>query len=289
VCLLLTSRACCKALTSNAHASIICISPSGEYKIETKATDLYLSIIVPAYNEEHRLPQTLRSILSYVQARAYTAEVIVVDDGSTDRTASVVADLAATNPTIRLIRNEHYGKAYTVRTGVLAANGRLVLFTDADGATPIEEADKLLPLLEGEYDVAIASREGAGAVRYDEPPLRHFMGRIFNLIVRTLAVPDIRDTQCGFKAFRAEAARKLFGNMQLYSSPTRTVQGPMVTGFDVEILFLARKWHYRIAEVPVQWYYGEDSKVNRLKDSWRNLRDVLRVRWNDIRGRYRRG
>jgi dolichyl-phosphate beta-glucosyltransferase len=243
---------------------------------------------VPAYNEEQRLPRTLGGIVSFLQAQSYAAEIIVVDDGSEDNTADVVAEFAAEQPSIRLIRNEHRGKAFAVRTGMLAADGQYVLFTDADGATPIQEVDKLLlPLQEG-YDVAIGSREGVGARRYDEPPYRHLMGRVFNFLVRSVAVPGIQDTQCGFKAFRQEAARDLFQNMQLYGPDAARVQGAMLTGFDVEVLFLARKWGYRIAEVPIHWYYGEESKVNPIKDSWRNLRDVLRVRCNDLRGRYRR-
>jgi len=260
----------------------------GGAEIKDINSEPYLSIVVPAYNEERRLPQTLHSITSYLQTKNYTAEVIVVDDGSTDNTAAVVEGLAAKNPIIRLIRNEHRGKAYTVRTGMLAARGKYILFTDADGATPINEADKLLPYLEQGYDVAIASREGVGAKRYDEPWYRHMMGRVFNFIVRILAVPGIHDTQCGFKAFRCKAAHDLFRNMQLYTTQSGTIRGAMLTGFDVEILFLARKWGYTIAEVPVHWYYGTDSKVHPLKDSWRNLRDVLCVRWNDLQGKYQR-
>jgi dolichyl-phosphate beta-glucosyltransferase len=242
--------------------------------------------VVPAYNEEQRLPRTLGSVFSHLHDASYTAEVIVVDDGSSDGTAAAVETLSAAHPALRLIRNAHRGKAFAVRTGVLSSGGRYVLFMDADGATPIAEVDKLLPYLEDDYDVAIASREGLGARRYDEPSYRHLMGRVFNFVVRTLAVPGIQDTQCGFKALRCEAAHDLFANMQLYPEDAGPVQGAVVTAFDVEILFLARKWGYSIVEVPVHWYYGEESKVNPLKDSWRNLRDVVRVRWNDLRGRY---
>ncbi len=243
---------------------------------------------MPAYNEEQRLPGTLETVFSHLQGVSYEAEIVVVDDGSSDGTAAAVEALAAIHPLLRLIRNPHRGKAYAVRTGILSSSGQYVLFMDADGATPIGEVDKLLPYLEADYDVAIASREGLGAQRYDEPSYRHLMGRVFNLIVRTLAVPGVQDTQCGFKAFRREAAQNLFGNMQLYAEDAGPVRGAVVTAFDVEILFLARKWGYSIAEVPVHWYYGDESKVNPLKDSWRNLRDVIRVRWNDLRGRYQR-
>ncbi|UCC76859.1 MAG: glycosyltransferase family 2 protein [Anaerolineales bacterium] len=259
----------------------------GDGNIKETETGPYLSVVVPAYNEEQRLPQTLHNIMTFLRTKTYSAEIIVVDDGSADNTAQAVEEFAASQPIVKLIRNEHRGKAYAVRTGVLAAHGEHVLFTDADGATPIEEVDKLLPYLEGEHDVAIASREGLGARRYNEPAYRHLMGRAFNLIVRSVAVRGIQDTQCGFKAFRRKAAKDLFRNMQLYGDGTGAVRGAVVTAFDVEILFLAQKWGYAIAEVPVQWHYGADSKVNPLKDSWRNLRDVLRVRWNDLCGRYR--
>jgi glycosyltransferase involved in cell wall biosynthesis len=224
----------------------------------------------------------------FLQGRPYSSEIIVVDDGSTDGTADVVTRLAANNPFIRLIRNEHRGKAFTVRTGMLDAAGQYILFTDADGATPISEVDKLLRPLEAGCDVAIASREGVGARRFGEPWHRHLMGRVFNMIVRLFALPGIHDTQCGFKCFRRDAAQDLFRGMRLYSDSGGAVRGALLTGFDVEILFLARKWGYRIAEVPVSWYYGSESKVSPIKDSWRNLRDVLLVRWNDLMGRYRR-
>ncbi len=248
----------------------------------------YLSVIIPAYNEERRILTTLQDVADFLRTQPYSAEVLVVDDGSSDGTAPLVETFSETNPAFRLIRNEHHGKAYTVRTGVLAAVGEYVLFTDADGATPIAEVNKLLPLLEQGNDVVIGSREGLGAKRFNEPWHRHVMGRVFNAIVQLLAVPGIHDTQCGFKAFRQHASRDLFQNMQLYREGMGPVQGAMLTGFDVEILFMARKWGYRIAEVPVHWYYGEESKVSPLKDSWRNLRDVILVRCNDLQGRYRR-
>jgi len=260
----------------------------GDAKIIASHSEPFLSVVVPAYNEERRLPDTLSKITSFLHTQSYAAEVLVVDDGSADGTTSQVERFSAGEPMVRLIRNEHHGKAYTVRTGMLSASGQYVLFTDADGATPIAEIDKLLPLLQGEYDVAIASREGSGARRHSEPWFRHLMGRVFNLIVRLVAVPGIQDTQCGFKAFRRSAAHDLFEHLRLYGVGTGMAQGAVLTGFDVEVLFLARKWGYRIAEVPVQWYYGAESKVNPLRDSWRNLSDVLRVRWNDLRGQYKR-
>ena len=268
--------------------SVVAVAPQhpGESTIATPQGDLYLSIVLPCYNEQKRLPDTLRRVGEFLRSRPYSAEVVVVDDGSSDDTAALVEQAMRQDPSIRLIKNEHRGKAYAVRTGMLAAEGRYVLFTDADGATPITELDQLLALLEAGADVAIASREGAGARRIGEPWHRHVMGRVFNLIVRIVALPGIHDTQCGFKCFRREAARDLFSGMRLYGDQAGTVRGALLTGFGVEVLVLARKWGYRIAEAPVAWYYGSESNVNPLKDSWRNLRDVLLVRWNDLRGRY---
>jgi len=274
-----------------------CAAQRGESKIEQRLIKPYLSVVIPCYNEARRLPATLGKVTACLQTRDCDTEIIVVDDGSSDGTADLAEELAAKDvapapgrccgPILRVIRNEHRGKAFAVRTGMLAANGEFVLFSDADGATPIEEVDKLLLRLVEGYDVAIASREGLHAQRIGEPWHRHVMGRVFNLIVQVLALPGIHDTQCGFKAFRREAARALFGGMQLYgANDSGPVKGALLTGFDVEILFLARKWGYRIAEVPVQWYYGAESKVHPLKDSYRNFRDVVLVRWNDLRGRY---
>ncbi len=243
-------------------------------------------MVIPAYNEERRLPTTLEKVLSYLGQQSYAFELIVVDDGSEDDTVGVVETVMATAPSVRLIRNDHRGKAYTVRTGMLAARGRYVLFSDADLATPIEEAEKLVAQLEAGCDVAIGSREGLGARRYNEPWYRHLMGRVFNFVVRAVAVGGVQDTQCGFKAFRREVAHDLFQRVCLYGEDTGPVKGSMVTGFDVEIVFLARKRGYRIAEVPVEWHYGVNSKVNPVLDSVRMFKDVLQVRLNDLRGMY---
>ena len=237
-----------------------------------------LSIVVPAYNEERRLPETLPCIVDFVQAQDYAAEVIVVDDGSSDGTASVVEEIAADAPFVRLIKNEHRGKGFAVKTGALAAEGDFVFLCDADLSMPIEEVAKFLPpALEG-YDVAIGSREIEGARRYDEPGLRHLMGRVFNTLVRLLAVKGFQDTQAGFKCFAREAAREMF----FY----QTMDG---FGFDVEILFIAQKRGFRIVEVPINWYYMSNSRVSPVGDSVRMFREILQVRLNDWRGRYDEG
>ncbi len=212
--------------------------------------------------------------------------MLVVDDGSRDRTAEVVESVRATDPRIQLIRNDHRGKGYAVRTGMLRARGHILLFSDADLSTPIEETAKLLPWFEQGCDIVIGSREGAEARRIREPFYRHLMGRVFNLVVRLLTVRGIEDTQCGFKAFRDDVARDVFTRMRLYGEDARRIRDSMVTGFDVEVLFIGQKRGYRIKEVPVQWLYSSETKVNPLKDSWRNFRDVVLVRWNDLRGQY---
>lgn len=244
-------------------------------------------MVVPAYNEEHRLPPNLERILAYLGEQPYSSEVIVVDDGSTDSTAEAVRIIAETAPCVHLIENPHFGKGYTVRTGMLAARGEIVLFTDADLSTPIEEFSRLLPHFQQGYDIVIGSREGGGErQRVGEPFYRHVQGRIFNYIVQTIAVPGVQDTQCGFKAMRHDVAQDLFTRLRIHDGSAGPVKGSMVTGFDVELLFLAIKHGYSIKEVPVEWYYGRESKVNPLRDSWRLLRDVLLVRWNDMLGRY---
>jgi len=237
----------------------------------------FLSIVVPAYNEEARLPQTLPRIVDFLRAQDYAAELVVVDDGSTDGTCRIVEDIAATVPFVRLIRNEHRGKGYAVKTGGMAAAGDYIFLCDADLSMPIEEVARFLPPALEEYDVAIGSREVEGARRYDEPGLRHLMGRVFNTLVRLLAVRGFQDTQAGFKCFAREAAREMF--------PYQTMDG---FGFDVEILFIAQKRGFRIVEVPINWYYMSNSRVSPVSDSVRMFREILQVRMNDWRGLYDR-
>jgi dolichyl-phosphate beta-glucosyltransferase len=225
-------------------------------------------------------------VLEYLARQSYASEVIIVDDGSRDKTVDVVESFQATHPKLALIRNDHRGKGYAVRTGMLAARGHIILFSDADLSTPIEAIAELLPWFERGYGIVIGSREGSGAKRIKEPFYRHLMGRVFNLVVRLLTVRGIDDTQCGFKAFQDDVARDVFSRMKLYGENAERVTDSMVTGFDVEVLFIGQKSGYKIKELPVEWRYGNETKVNPLKDSWRNFRDVVLVRWNDLRGKY---
>jgi glycosyltransferase involved in cell wall biosynthesis len=187
---------------------------------------------------------------------------------------------------VRHLRLPHRGKAAAVRAGVEAARGAAIVFTDADLSTPIEYVDAARRLMLTDWDLVIGSREGTGARRVDEPFYRHFMGRMFNYLVQALLVRGIRDTQCGFKAFRFDVARDLFGRSQLYRGDGDEVRGPLVTGFDVELLFLARKFGYRLYQLPVTWHHVDGSKVRPGLDSLLMVRDIVRVRLNDARGRY---
>lgn len=246
----------------------------------------HLSLVIPAYNEAVRLPGTLSRVFGYLSRQDYDWEVIVVDDGSDDETAAIAGQFIRKNKGL-LIINEHLGKACAVRSGVLSAKGKYVAFTDADLSTPIQSLERLLDCLYSHCDVAIGSREVAGARRYGEPMTRHLIGRVFNMVQQVVAIPGISDTQCGFKGFRASAAREVFSRLSLYGPNTKRARGAMVTAFDVELLFIARKVGLRICEIPVEWHYATGSKVNPLRDSIRMLRDTLQVRLNDAHGLYK--
>ncbi len=237
-----------------------------------------LSIIIPALNEEGRLPDTLAQIERFLQAQPYSAQVLVVDNGSTDRTAQIAADFARSHPSFSLLRDPRRGKGLALRLGIRQASGEYRFICDADLSMPIEDVNRFLPpALEG-YDIAIASREAPGAVRYGEPAYRHWIGRVFNALVRALAVPHFQDTQCGFKCFRAPAADDLFGVQRLDGWT-----------FDVEVLFIGLRRGYRIVEVPIHWTYNAGSRVRPLRDSLTMLADLFRIRLNWRRGLYARG
>lgn len=239
-----------------------------------------LSVIIPAFNEEHRLPKALEHIHTYLQERTLTAEVIVVDDGSTDETAALVERARFAYPEVRLVPNHtNRGKGYSVRHGMLEARGEIALFTDADLATPVEEADKLLAAIRGEhYDGAIGSRGvDRGLIEVHESAFRELAGVVFNRLVRWVLGIGFCDTQCGFKAFRLGRARILFQQQ-------RTER----FGFDPEILFLAGRHGLRVAEIPVRWAHDPASKVSVGTDSVRMFCELLAIRWNAWMGRYPR-
>ncbi|MCY4510827.1 MAG: glycosyltransferase family 2 protein [Acidobacteria bacterium] len=239
-----------------------------------RETSPYLSIVIPVYNEENRIGDTLAKVAAYLAGQPYRAEVVVVDDGSTDATADIVRGAAAGSTGVRLLSIDHAGKGWAVRRGMLAAAGDYRLFCDADLSVPIEQIERLLPPIAPDVDIAIGSREAPGAVRPEEPWQRHLMGRIFNALVRRLVVADLGDTQCGFKCFKRGAVDDLFG--------LQTTGG---FAFDVEILYLARRQGLTIAEIGVDWHYGDRSKVNPARDSLLMTRDVLLMRCRHRGGR----
>ena len=237
----------------------------------------FLSVVIPAYNEEKRLPHTLEQVLAFLQAQTYTSEVLIVENGSQDRTLEIAQAFAKRIPALRVIHTAARGKGLAVQRGMLEAQGKYRFMCDADFSMPPNEINRFLPPALDNYDIAIASREAPGAVRYNEPAYRHFVGRGFNLLIRLLALPGLKDTQCGFKCFRDEVAEKLFRRQTL-------------TGwsFDVEILYIGRRYGFRTVEVPIPWYYNAESKINVLRDSLRMGVDLLTIRWNDWRGIYER-
>jgi len=227
----------------------------------------YLSIIIPAFNEAERLPETLKQIVAFIKAQSFITELIVVDNASSDATKEIVMEFCSRYPFLKYLHQAIRGKGAAVRTGILAAQGDNLLICDADLAVPIEEVGKFLSPEVKDSDIVIGSREAMGAMRYNEPFYRHLMGRVFNLIIRVLLLPGLYDTQCGFKCFRRDVARELFsaGRINGWS-------------FDVEVLYIARLKGYLIAEVPVKWYYGEKSKVSPVRDTWLMLKEVLEIR-----------
>lgn len=253
----------------------------------TPSAQPYLSLVIPAYNEASRIAHTLGVVTAYLAAQPYTWEVLVVDDGSGDATLSAARAASSGTSGVRVLANPHRGKANAVRTGVLSARGKVIGFTDADLSTPIETVEAVLRYVGDGFDVVIGSREGVGAHREGEPVHRHVMGRVFNAVVQLIALPGIQDSQCGFKFMRGCVAHSLFSDLLLYGAGSRPPAGPAVTGFDVELLYLARARGLRVAQTPVTWRYVHTERVDPLRDSGRLLRDVLHVRWNALRGRYR--
>ncbi|MGJ3240972.1 MAG: dolichyl-phosphate beta-glucosyltransferase [Anaerolineae bacterium] len=237
----------------------------------------FLSIVIPALNEEHRLPPTLARIDAYLSTQDYTYEVIVVDNGSTDDTRGAVKAFAQTHPYVRLIQLDERGKGRAVKAGMLDADGDYRFICDADLSMPIEEIAKFLPPNGEGVDVLIGSREGEGAQRIGEPEYRHLIGRVLNAIVKLTAVSEFEDTQCGFKMFTREVADDLFAVQQMNG-----------IGFDVELIFIALRRGYQIADVPITWYYDGDSRMRLFQDSLHILIEIWEIRQNWRRGVYER-
>ncbi len=234
----------------------------------------FLTVIIPAHNEESRLPRALGQVFAFLEKQDYSSEVVVVENGSTDHTLDVARDFAQRYPSLCILHEDLPGKGRAARRGALEAKGAYRFIADADFSMPVEQVSRFLPPV-NTFDIAIASREAPGAIRYEEPLYRHITGRVFNFLIRSLTLPGLQDTQCGFKCYRAEVAEDIFRYQTL-------------TGwsFDVELLVIAHRRGYSITEIGIPWTYNPGSKVNILRDSGRMFLDLLTIRRNASRGRY---
>lgn len=237
----------------------------------------FLSVIVPAYNEERRIGPTLEKLVGYLTSRPFEWEVLVVDNGSDDATAVVVESWASEVPHVRMESLPTAGKGLAVRHGMLQAEGELRFMCDADMSMPVEHIDDFLDRMADGYDIVIGSRQTEGARRFDEPLMRHLMGRVFNRVVRVVAVGGFEDTQCGFKMFRGELADEIF--------PLQRATG---FGFDVEVLFIAKQRGASILEMPIDWHHEPSSKISPVADSVRMVKDAVLTRWRGLIGAYRK-
>ncbi len=241
-----------------------------------QTADIHLSVVIPAFNEERRIGRTLEIVSAYLLAQQYRSELIVVNDGSADRTAEIVSACEYGMPIRLLVHERNQGKGASVRDGMLASRGAHVLFSDADLSTPIEEVGKFWSKFSDGADVVIGSRALPDSeILERQPKYREFMGRVFNVFVQSLAIRGISDTQCGFKAFTHNAAQTIFSRQRI-----------MGWGFDAELLFIARRHGLQIAQVPVRWINSRDSRINSIRDSYRMFAELLIIRKNGRRGFY---
>jgi len=244
----------------------------------------FLSVVIPAYNEEYNLRTgVMDSVYDYLLQQDYTWEILFVDDGSTDNTAKLAEDFAKKHSNFFVLKEPHRGKAGTVTAGVLKAKGEIILFTDTDQATPIDQVEKVLPKFKQGYDVVIGSRSG----REGAPLIRKIMAYGFSILRLLILRLPFKDTQCGFKAFSKEAAEEIFKRLEIFDSKNKSVGASVTAGFDLEILYIARKLRYKIAEVPVDWHHKEGTKVDPIKDSVEGLRGLIMVRINSLQGKYK--
>ncbi len=234
----------------------------------------FLSLIIPAHNEETRLPRALGQVFAFLEKQTYTSEVILVENGSSDSTLDVAREFARQYPALSVIHEDQAGKGRAVRIGMTQAHGEYRFIADTDFSMPVENINRFFPPV-CTCDITIASREAPGATRYDEPLYRHLTGRVYNFLIRSIVLPGLEDTQCGFKCFRAAVAEDIFRYQTL-------------TGwaFDVELLAIARRRGYIIKEIGIPWYYTPGSKVNILRDSSRMFLDLLTIRRNARKGQY---
>ena len=243
-----------------------------------------LSVVIPAYNEEGSIKKrSLEEVWSFLEKQKYDWEVIVVDDASTDKTLLLSQEFAKTHKAIKVLPESHRGKGGSVIAGMLKTTGDIVIFCDMDQATPINEFEKFIPKFEEGYDIVIGSRSG----RKGAPLIRKLMAYGFSLLRTIILRLPYKDTQCGFKAFKKEASEKIFSKMKIFSENSTANGAAVSAGFDLEVLYLARKLGFKVAEVPVKWHHKETERINPIKDSFEGLRDLLKVRLNALEGKYK--
>lgn len=242
-----------------------------------KDGEIFLSLVIPCYNEETVIEDTLRRVIEYLRGQEYSSEIIVIDDGSQDNTRKIVRNLTKEFEEIQILEGEvNKGKGFSVSKGLLHATGQVACFTDADLSTPIEEVEKLIKELNNGYDIAIGSRGlKESDIRKHQPWYRERMGKTFNLLIRWLVLAGIKDTQCGFKCFNKKIIPEIIGKQRVYGF-----------SFDVEMLYIAKKLGYKIKEVPIRWHNNPHSKVNPFTEPIKMLLDILRIKINDWKGKY---
>lgn len=241
-----------------------------------------LSVVIPAYNEERNLKKgVLDEVENYLEGKKLGYEVVIVDDGSTDETREIVKKYIF-KKNFRLIENSHGGKAMAIMTGMLESEGQVVLFTDMDQATPIDQLEKFLPKFEQDFDIVIGSRHG----RRGAPMVRKLAAWGFSVLRTVILGMPYDDTQCGFKAFNKKAVEKIIPKIKGEWGVLHFKGGAVNAGFDVELLYLAKKYNFKIAEVEVEWNYVDTERVQVIKDAAAAIYDMLRIRINDLLGKY---
>lgn len=246
--------------------------------------DMKLSIIIPAYNEEENIKRgCLADVAHYLKDKEYSWEVILVDDASTDKTLKELQSFSEKYPGFKVSAQPHRGKGGTVIAGMLKAKGEIVLFTDLDQATPLPEIEKFFPEFEKGSDIVIGVRSG----RKGAPLIRKVMALGFSILRTIILNLNYKDTQCGFKAFRQDPARAIFKKMKVYTEKTIAAGAAVTAGFDLEVLYIARKQGYKVAQVPVVWNHKDTERINPIKDSLEGLRDLIKVRINTLKGMYK--
>lgn len=246
--------------------------------------NIFLSVVIPAYNEEHNLRTgVLDGIYDYLKDQKYNWEVIIVDDASSDKSLDLAGQFAKKHAGFSVMNEPHRGKGGTVITGMLKARGEIILFTDMDQATPIDQLERILPKFSEGYEIVIGSRKG----REGAPFIRKSMAYGFSFLRYLILRLPFKDTQCGFKAFTRTSARSIFGKMKIFGEKMKSEGSSVSAGFDLEVLYLARKLGYKVAEVPVDWHHKEGTKVNPIRDSWEGFRDLVMVRLNALAGKYK--